>query len=41
LGVVAGPFPGSLLYAMDYPISFVPEEVKITDELPISDTDKK
>jgi 5-carboxyvanillate decarboxylase len=30
-----------VLYAMDYPYQFVPEEVRITDELPISDADKK
>jgi 5-carboxyvanillate decarboxylase len=30
-----------VLYAMDYPYQFVPEEVAITDKLPISDTDKK
>lgn len=30
-----------VLYAMDYPYQFVPEEVKVTDELPISDSDKK
>lgn len=30
-----------VLYAMDYPYQFVPEEVKLTDELPISDADKK
>jgi len=30
-----------VLYAMDYPYQFVPEEVKVTDDLPISDTDKK
>jgi len=30
-----------VLYAMDYPYQFVPEEVKVTDELPISDIDKK
>lgn len=30
-----------VLYAMDYPYQFVPEEVKVTDGLPISDTDKK
>jgi len=26
---------------MDYPYQFVPEEVKVTDELPISDADRK
>jgi 2,3-dihydroxybenzoate decarboxylase len=30
-----------VLYAMDYPYQFVPEEVKVTDELPIADDDKK
>jgi 5-carboxyvanillate decarboxylase len=30
-----------VLYAMDYPYQFVPEEIKITDNLPISDADKK
>ncbi len=30
-----------VLYAMDYPYQFVPEEVKVHDELPISDADKK
>jgi 5-carboxyvanillate decarboxylase len=30
-----------VLYAMDYPYQFVPEEVKVTDDLPISDTDKR
>lgn len=30
-----------VLYAMDYPYQFVPEEVKVTDELPISDDDKR
>jgi 5-carboxyvanillate decarboxylase len=30
-----------VLYAMDYPYQFVPEEVKVTDELPIPDADKK
>ena len=29
-----------VLYAMDYPYQYVPEEVKVTDELPISDADK-
>ena len=29
-----------LLYAMDYPYQFVPEEVKVQDALPISDEDK-
>ena len=26
-----------VLYAMDYPYQFVPEEVKVTDELPVSE----
>jgi 2,3-dihydroxybenzoate decarboxylase len=26
---------------MDYPYQFVPDEVKVTDDLPISDADKK
>ena len=30
-----------VMYAMDYPYQFVPEEVKVTDELPISDADKR
>jgi 5-carboxyvanillate decarboxylase len=30
-----------VLYAMDYPYQFVPDEVKVTDDLPISDHDKK
>ena len=30
-----------VMYAMDYPYQFIPEEVKMTDELPISDADKK
>jgi 5-carboxyvanillate decarboxylase len=30
-----------VLYAMDYPFQFVPEEVRVTDDLPISDADKK
>jgi 5-carboxyvanillate decarboxylase len=30
-----------VLYAMDYPYQFVPGDVKVTDDLPISDTDKK
>jgi 5-carboxyvanillate decarboxylase len=29
-----------VLYAMDYPYQFVPDEVRVTDELPISDDDK-
>jgi len=28
-----------VLYAMDYPYQFVPEEVKVTDELPISEVE--
>jgi 2,3-dihydroxybenzoate decarboxylase len=30
-----------VLYAMDYPYQFVPEEVAVTDNLPISEADKK
>ena len=30
-----------VLYAMDYPYQFVPEEVQVTDNLPIPDEDKK
>lgn len=30
-----------VLYAMDYPYQFVPEEVAVTDNLPIADEDKK
>lgn len=30
-----------VLYAMDYPYQFVPEEVKVTDNLSISDEEKK
>lgn len=30
-----------VMYAMDYPYQFVPAEVRVTDELPISDADKK
>ncbi len=30
-----------VLYAMDYPYQFVPEEVRVTDHLPISDGDKR
>jgi 2,3-dihydroxybenzoate decarboxylase len=30
-----------VLYAMDYPYQFVPEEVQVTDNLPISSADKK
>lgn len=30
-----------LMYAMDYPYQFVPEEVQVTDELPISLEDKR
>lgn len=29
-----------VLYAMDYPYQFVPEEVSVTDNLPIADADK-
>lgn len=30
-----------VVYAMDYPYQFVPEEVDVTDELPIDDEDLK
>jgi 5-carboxyvanillate decarboxylase len=30
-----------VLYAMDYPYQFVPEEVQVTDDLPVSDADKR
>jgi 2,3-dihydroxybenzoate decarboxylase len=30
-----------VMYAMDYPYQFVPEEVRVTDELPIGDEDKR
>ena len=30
-----------VLYAMDYPYQFVPEEVQVTDHLPISEEDKR
>ena len=30
-----------VLYAMDYPYQYVPEEVAVTDNLPISDDEKK
>jgi 2,3-dihydroxybenzoate decarboxylase len=30
-----------VLYAMDYPYQFVPEEVKVTDELPIAEEDRR
>ena len=33
--------PKRVLYAMDYPYQFVPEEVKVTDELPISESERK
>jgi 5-carboxyvanillate decarboxylase len=33
--------PDHVLYAMDYPYQFVPEEVTICDNLPMSDVDKK
>jgi 5-carboxyvanillate decarboxylase len=33
--------PDRVMYAMDYPYQFVPEEVKVTDELPISAEDKR
>jgi 2,3-dihydroxybenzoate decarboxylase len=30
-----------VMYAMDYPYQFVPDEVKVTDELPMSDADRR
>jgi 5-carboxyvanillate decarboxylase len=30
-----------VMYAMDYPYQFVPDEVKVTDEMPMSDADRK
>jgi 2,3-dihydroxybenzoate decarboxylase len=33
--------PDHVLYAMDYPYQFVPEEVAVADSLPMSDLDKK
>jgi len=30
-----------VLYAMDYPYQFVPEEVKVTDEIPITEAQRK
>lgn len=30
-----------VLYAMDYPYQFVPEEVRVTDELPIGEADRR
>jgi 5-carboxyvanillate decarboxylase len=30
-----------VMYAMDYPYQFVPEEVKVTDELRVSDADRR
>jgi 2,3-dihydroxybenzoate decarboxylase len=30
-----------VMYAMDYPYQFVPEEVQVTDQLPISAGDLK
>jgi 2,3-dihydroxybenzoate decarboxylase len=30
-----------VMYAMDYPYQFVPEEVAVTDNLPIPDREKK
>ena len=30
-----------VMYAMDYPYQFVPEEVKVTDQLPIGEADRK
>ena len=29
-----------VMYAMDYPYQFVPDEVKVTDELPIGESDR-
>jgi 5-carboxyvanillate decarboxylase len=33
--------PDRLMYAMDYPYQFVPEEVSVQDDLPLSESDKK
>jgi 2,3-dihydroxybenzoate decarboxylase len=33
--------PDRLMYAMDYPYQYVPEEVSIQDNLPLSETDKR
>jgi 2,3-dihydroxybenzoate decarboxylase len=33
--------PDRVMYAMDYPYQFVPDEVAVTDRLPISDEDKR
>lgn len=33
--------PTHVMYAMDYPYQFVPDEVKVTDNLPISNAEKK
>ncbi len=33
--------PDRVMYAMDYPYQFVPEEVRVTDELPISNSDRE
>jgi 2,3-dihydroxybenzoate decarboxylase len=30
-----------VMYAMDYPYQFIPEEVAVTDNLPVSDAEKK
>jgi 5-carboxyvanillate decarboxylase len=30
-----------LMYAMDYPYQYVPEEVRIQDNLPMSEADKR
>ncbi|HYX66144.1 MAG TPA: amidohydrolase family protein, partial [Burkholderiales bacterium] len=30
-----------VLYAMDYPYQFVPDEVKVTDEMPITEAQRK
>ncbi|HZD52743.1 MAG TPA: amidohydrolase family protein [Woeseiaceae bacterium] len=33
--------PDRVMYAMDYPYQFVPDEVRVTDDLPISDAEKR
>jgi 2,3-dihydroxybenzoate decarboxylase len=30
-----------VMYAMDYPYQFVPDEVKVTDQLPIGPAERK
>jgi 2,3-dihydroxybenzoate decarboxylase len=30
-----------VMYAMDYPYQFVPDEVKVTDQLPVSEAERK